>query len=127
VLSVSVNLPLFNKGQVERQLAEAEADHTRARRQVLENQILAEVRGAYDSVRLRREIAETYRQQSQNRAEELRAIADVGYREGELGILELVDSYRVEQQARLRLLELQAAAKLAEVEFDRVVGKEVLP
>ena len=77
--------------------------------------------------RLRREIADAYRQQSQNRAEELRGIADVGYREGELGILELLDSYRVEQQARLRLLELQAAAKLAEVELDRALGKEVLP
>ena len=127
VLSVSINLPLFNKGQVEKQLAEAEADRTRARRQVLENQILAEVRGAYVSLRLRREIAEAYRQQSQDRAEELREIADVGYREGELGILELLDSYRVEQLAQLRVLELQATAKLAEVEFDRAVGKEVLP
>jgi cobalt-zinc-cadmium efflux system outer membrane protein len=127
VFSVSIDLPLFNKGQIEKQLAEAEADRTRARRQVLENQILAEVRGAYDSLRLRREIADAYRQQSQNRAEELRGIADVGYREGELGILELLDSYRVEQQARLRLLELEAAAKLAEVELDRAMGKEVLP
>jgi cobalt-zinc-cadmium efflux system outer membrane protein len=127
VFSVSIDLPLFNKGQVEKHLAEAEADRTRVRRQVLENQILAEVRSAYDSLRLRREIAEAYRQQSQNRAAELRGIADVGYREGELGILELLDSYRVEQQARVRLLELQATAKLAEVEFDRAVAKELLP
>ena len=127
VFSVSIDLPVFNKGQVEKRLAEAEADRTRVRRQVLENQILAEVRSAYDSLRLRREIAEAYRQQSQNRAAELRGIADVGYREGELGILELLDSYRVEQQARVRLLELQATAKLAEVEFDRAVAKELLP
>ena len=127
VLSVSIDLPLFNKGQVEKQFAEAEAARTRARRQVLESQILAEVRGAFDSLRLRREIAERYQEQSQGRAEELRQIADVGYQEGELGILELLDSYRVAQRARLRSLELQAAAKLAEVEFDRVIGKEVLP
>ncbi len=127
VLSVSIDLPLFNKGQVEKQFAEAEAARIRARRQVLESQILAEVRAAFDSLRLRREIAESYQEQSQGRAEELREIADVGYQEGELGILELLDSYRVAQQARLRSLELQAAAKLAEVEFDRAMGKEVLP
>jgi len=127
VLSVSIDLPLFNKGQVEKQLAEAESARTRARRQVLKNQILAEVRAAHDSLRLRREIAETYQEQSQGRAEELREMAEVGYQEGELGILELLDSYRVAQQASLRLLELQAAAKLAEVEFDRAIGKEVLP
>ena len=125
-MDASIDLPLFNKGQVEKQFAEAEAARTRARRQVLESQILAEVRGAFDSLRLRREIAESYREQSRGRAEELREIADIGYQEGELGILELLDSYRVAQQARLRSLELQAAAKLAEVEFDRAMGKEVL-
>ena len=127
VLSVSIDLPLFNKGQVEKQFAEAEAARTRARRQVLESQILAEVRAAFDSLRLRREIAETYQERSQGQTEELREIAEVGYQEGELGILELLDSYRVAQQAQLRSLELQAAAKLAEVEFDRAIGKEVLP
>ena len=113
--------------RVEGEVAEAESARTRARRQVLESQILAEVRAAYDSLRLRREIAETYQEQSQGRTEELREIAEVGYQEGELGILELLDSYRVAQQAQLRSLELQAAAKLAEVEFDRAIGKEVLP
>lgn len=127
VLSVSIDLPLFNKGQVEKQLAEAQSARTRARRQVLENQILAEVRAAYDSLRLRREIAQTYQEQLRGRTEELREIAEVGYQEGELGILELLDSYQLAQRARLRSLELRAAAKLAEVEFDRATGKEVLP
>jgi outer membrane protein, heavy metal efflux system len=127
VLAVSIDLPLFNKGQAEKQLAAAQSDRTRARRQALESQILAEVRAAYDALRLRREIAESYRGQSQQRAEDLRQIAEAGYQEGELGILELLDSYRVSQQAKLRSLELQAAAKLAEVELDRAMGKEVLP
>ncbi len=125
VLSVSIDLPLFNKGQADKQLAEA--DRTRARRRILESRILADVRSAHDSLRLRREIAEDYRAQSGRRAEELREIAEIAYQEGELGILELLDSYRVEQRAELRLLELRAAAKLAEVEFDRSVAKELLP
>ncbi len=127
VVSVSVDLPLFSKGQVEKALAVAEATRVRARRDVLKSQILADVRGAYESLLLRRQIAERYQQDSGRRAEELREIAEVAYAEGELGILELLDAFRVSQQSKLRLIELQAAAKLAEIELDRAMGKEVLP
>lgn len=127
VLSVSVGLPLFNKGQVDRQLAEAEAVQVRARREILKDRILAEVRAAHASLRIRRQIADEYEAQSGSRAAEIRRIAEVAYQEGELGILELLDSYRVAQSASLRLLELRADAKLAEVEFDWTVAKELLP
>ncbi len=127
VVGVSVDLPLFDKGQIDRQLAEAKADRTRARRRVLESQILADVRAAHDSLRLRRQIAQNYQMHGGQRAQELLAIAEVAHQEGELGILELLSTYRVAQQAKLRRLELQAAAKLAEVEFDRSVAKELLP
>ena len=127
VVSVSVDLPLFNKGQAEKTVAAAEATRTRARRQVLESQILADVRGAHESLLLRRRIAEQYEDDSGRRAEELREIAEVGYAEGELGILELLDAFRVSQQSKLRLLELRAAAKLAEIDLDRAMGTEVLP
>ena len=108
-------------------MAVAEAGRTRARRGILENRILAGVRAAHDSLRLRREIAADYQARSGRRAEELREIAEIAYHEGELGILELLDSYRVAQRAKLRLLDLQVTAKLAEVEFDRTVAKELLP
>lgn len=127
VLSVSVDLPLFKKGQVEKGLAEAEADRTHARRRILESQILADVRAAHDSLRLRRLIAHDYRVQAGGRAQELLKIATVAYQEGEQGILELLNTYRVAQQTVLRQLELLAAAKLAEVDFDRSVAKELLP
>ena len=91
------------------------------------NPYLAEVRAEFEALRLRRKLAADYRERSGRRATELRDIAEFAYQEDELGILELLDSYRVSQRARLRLLELQAAAKLAEVDFDRAIGKEMLP
>ena len=127
VLSVSIDLPVFEKGQVAKKLANAEADRTRARRRILESQILADVRSAHDSLRLRRRIADDYRIQSGRNARELLEIAEIAYREGELGILELLNSYGVAHRTELRLLELRAAAKLAEVEFDRSIAKELLP
>jgi cobalt-zinc-cadmium efflux system outer membrane protein len=127
VLAVGIDLPLFDKGQVDRALAEAKADRTRARRRILESQILADVRAAHDSLRLRRQIARDYRVQMGKRTRDLLEIAQVAYEEGELGILELLNAFRNAQRTKLRQWELRAAAKLAEVEFDRSVAKELLP
>jgi len=57
---------------------------------------------------------------------ELERIAQTAYQEGELGILELLDAYRVHWQSSLRVLELIAASKQAEIELERAVGKPVL-
>ncbi len=127
VLSVSVDLPLFDKGQVERRLAEAEEARVRARREALERRIVAEVRAAHASLRMQRRIAEDYKAGSSSQAEEIRSIAETAYREGELGVLELLDSYRLTQEASLKLLELRARAKLAEVEYDRAVARDLVP
>ncbi len=51
----------------------------------------------------------------------------MAYQESEIGILELLDSYRMTRQAALRLVDLQALAKEAQIELDRAVGEEVLP
>lgn len=127
VLSVAVGLPLFDKGQAERRVLEAEAAEARARSEAVERRIRAEVRAAHASLRIRRQIAETYRAESSRPAEEIRRIADVAYREGELGILELVESYRVLHETAVRLLELEADARRAEVRFDMAVARDLLP
>jgi outer membrane protein TolC len=125
VLGVSVNLPLFNPGKAESDLARAEAERSRARQAALAIEITAEVQAAYESLRLRREVLEEYQRQVEDKSYALRDIAEESYREGEAGILELLDSYRVAQQSRQRLLELMYAARLARIELDRAVGAEV--
>ena len=127
VIGVSVDLPLFRTGRVEREVASAKTLRVRERRNDVENQILADVRATHETLRLRRLIARNYRSQSEQRVQELSEIADVAYEEGELGILDLLETRRVASHARLQQLELEAAAKLAEVEFDRSVAKELLP
>lgn len=127
VLGVSVDLPLFRKGRVEREVAEAKTVRAQERRNFLESQILTEVRSSHETLRLRRKIAQDYRSQSGRRVQELEDIAEVAYEEGELDILDLLETRRVAHRARLQQLELEVAAKLAEVEFDRSVAKELLP
>ncbi len=125
VVGVSVDLPLFAKGQAERAVAKARENRARAGRRLLESEILADIRAAHDALRIRRRIAQEYAQEAASRARELLGIADVAYEEGEIGILDLLEAHGTMHRTQLRELALRIAAKLAEVEFDRSVAKEL--
>jgi cobalt-zinc-cadmium efflux system outer membrane protein len=126
-VGITIPLPLFNKGQTEIARWRAEEDRAVARREALERRIRAEVTGAAAVLQLRKNTIEQYRREVNQIGVDLNRITRVGYQEGELGILELLDSYRVTRQALLRLVELETLAKEAQVELDRAVGEEVLP
>ena len=68
-----------------------------------------------------------YGRESGETGAELSRIAQLAYQEGEIGILELLDAYRVNRQSQLHLLKLQESAKEAAIGLDRVVGEEVVP
>ncbi len=127
VVSLTLPIPLFNRGQTEAARARAAYDRTQAERQALQLQIETEVKAAYAAVQLRRRVAADYVRELGEKSTELAQIAQVAYQEGEQGILELLDAYRVALLSQRRALELLAAAKRAEIELDRAVGEEVLP
>jgi outer membrane protein, heavy metal efflux system len=76
---------------------------------------------------IRQRDAQEYGRESGETGAELSRIAQVAYQEGEIGVLELLDAYRVNRQSQLHLLELQESAKEAAIELDHVVGEEVVP
>ncbi len=127
VVTATVAVPLFNRGQAQVARAEAARRRTDAERQALRTRIESEVRVAYAAAARYRELADRYRSSSVDRAAELAAIATAAYEEGEYGILELLDAHRVTLGARLRLLELSAAARRAAIELDRAIGRETTP
>jgi outer membrane protein TolC len=100
--------------------AEAEVESWRMR-------IEAEVRAAHTALRIHQERAARYRQSAAAIAEPLAKIGRVAYEEGELSILELLDSDRQALDARLRILDLAAAARRAAIELDRAIGREFRP
>lgn len=124
VVSVSVPLPVFNKGKAEVARLAAEKDRTQARADLLTQQILAAVTGAYDLYAARLAVLSAFERETQDSSELMR-VARVGYEEGELGILQLLDAYRLERQRALRRLDLQAALKEADIELSRSAGFEV--
>ena len=121
-VTATVEVPLFNRGQA--QVARAEAARARmvAERLVLGARIESEVRAAHAAASRYGALADSYRVGSVEPAAELAAIATVAYKEGEYGILELVDAHRVALGAKLRLLALSAAGRRAAIDLDRAIG-----
>ncbi|MBI3211052.1 MAG: TolC family protein [Candidatus Solibacter usitatus] len=125
VVGVTIPIPSFNRGQAEVSKLQAEQTRAEAQRRALEHQIRAQVDGAYHVLQLRRESVENYRRELGSRNEELLKIAQTAYQEGEFGILELLDVFRLRRQSQQRLIELSAAAKEAQIELEKVMGSEV--
>jgi len=125
-LGFSIAIPLFERGQNRVAELEAEVRRSSYRQEVLDQQIQSEVRGAYEELQVRRQASDEYRLRLEQQGAQLEQIARLAYQEGELGILELLDSYRVRRQSLLRMLALNAASKQAEINLERAVGKPVL-
>jgi outer membrane protein TolC len=125
--SIDVAVPLFNRGQSADALARASRTRAEAEAASWRTRIEAEVRTAYAVLAIHQQRASRYRDAAAEIAEPLVSVARVGYEEGELGILELLDAERQALDARLRILELTADARRAAIELDRVVGVELNP
>jgi cobalt-zinc-cadmium efflux system outer membrane protein len=125
VVGITVPLPLFNKGQAEVARYSAEQERTAARLDVITRQIRAAVEGTIQAFTIRQQAGDEYRSQLAESGPELVRIATISHQEGEIGILQLLDAYRVQRQAQLRLIEIQAAVKEAQLEVERVVGEEL--
>lgn len=125
--SLDLSVPLFNHGQAAGALAGAQRARAEAEAAAWRARIAVEVRTARTVLAIQEERLSRFRNDIATLVEPLVAIGRVGYEEGELGILELLDSNRQLLEARLRLLDLSAAARRAAVDLDRAMGLEWKP
>jgi cobalt-zinc-cadmium efflux system outer membrane protein len=123
--SLTIPIPIFNRGQRDAALAEAETILATSRYEAQLRLARAEIEAAYKDATRRREAEERYRQLAD--PEELHQAAQVAYDEGEQGILELLDAYRVSLNVKKRGLELAAETLKARIALDRAAGEEVIP
>lgn len=125
VIGITIPIPSFNRGQLEVTRLQAEQARVEAHRRALEHQIRQQVTGALQTLALRRDALQSYRQELGERNEDLLKIAQAAYQEGQAGILELLDVLRLRRQSQQRVIELGAAAREAQIELERVMGQEV--
>ncbi|MEZ4398821.1 MAG: TolC family protein [Kofleriaceae bacterium] len=122
-LGVSLSLPVFDRGQGIAAQARAAHQLATAEQQWLGVAVPAQIAGARAAlVRLRAQAVQLDAAQLARLAPLLRA-AETGYREGEAGIVELLDAYRVARAVRLRELELRRDARLAELDLWHALGR----
>jgi cobalt-zinc-cadmium efflux system outer membrane protein len=125
VVSLLANVPLLDRAKPERALADARERRATAERDALLAEISGVVRGLRLAAEERRSGADGYRREAIPRSDELSRIAQVSYDAGERGILELLDAYRSATDARLRLLELDAAAAQADIDLELAAAVEI--
>ncbi len=125
LLSLSVPLPVFDRGQVQRAKAIGQVQSLHAERALLLKRLEANLRGVWRQATELRRTAEEFRRDSLSGSRELSQIAESAYRSGEGGILELLDAYRAEQDAELLGLDLEARARLARIELDLLSGTSI--
>ena len=124
VFGLSVAVPLFDTGGREGARWTAERARAEAERAAIEYRIRSEIAGASEVLALRQT---ALAQEQEGASQELMQIAEVAYREGEVGILELLDAVRTASRARVRTIDLRLAARLAQIALERAVGDTLWP
>lgn len=125
LLGINMTLPLFDSGRREVARWLAERDRAEAQRVLAVQRIRAHVAAATEVTALRQDALRATEMASP--AGELAQIAEVAYTEGEVGILELLDAHRTVARARVRVIEMKLAARLAQIALERVVGDTIWP
>ena len=125
VISVQAVLPLFDRGQAERALAQARAAQASDRLEALRITLRSDIAAMRAVAVERRRAAERYRESALKNVGEVERIAQVSYDAGERGILELLDAFRTSSSARVRQSALDASAREVEIELEFVSGWEI--
>jgi cobalt-zinc-cadmium efflux system outer membrane protein len=122
--AIDLAVPMFNRGQAAAALAAAQQARAAAELAAWRTRIEVEVRTAAAILAIQQQRLARFRQDIADVVQPLAEIGRLGYEEGELGILELLDADRQVLDARLRELDLVSALRRAVIEFDRATGLE---
>jgi outer membrane protein, heavy metal efflux system len=123
VAGLSFNVPIFDRGAAGRARAEAARRAAGADARLLEREVPAAIRIAYETLTARIEQAARFQSAQLARLDQLLRSAETAYRDGGGSIVELLDAYRSAREARLRDLELRRDASLAELDLWLALGR----
>jgi cobalt-zinc-cadmium efflux system outer membrane protein len=124
VFGLNVTIPLFDAGGRDAARWTAEGARIMAERAAIEHHVRTDVVRAAETLALRQQAITGADDDS---AAELVTTAEVAYREGEIGIVVLLDAVRAASRARLRDLERRLDVRLAEIALERAVGERLWP
>lgn len=121
-LGVVVPLPLLDRGQGAIPASEARVDEARAESTALDRSTRQQLVAAHAELTRRAAALDAFRQESRALLGPLREQAEAGYKDGRLSAFELIEAYQSARDARLRQIELAAAALSARASLRRTAG-----
>jgi cobalt-zinc-cadmium efflux system outer membrane protein len=122
MVTLSVPLPVFDRGQAGQKRAAAEALNARAEHGLARNRAEGELRGRHRQLERLMAAAREYRARVVAATPDLLRIAESAYRGGESTILELLDAYRGALESETTVLDLEWRAREARIEYDLQTG-----
>jgi outer membrane protein, heavy metal efflux system len=123
--AVTIPIPVVSREQGEGLRGDARARAARARFALALEMARGDVGGLHAEASRLASAATRYAESGDADSSGLLATAEVAYRGGEVGVLELIDAYRAALDASLSLVDLQAEARRASIELDRASGERV--
>lgn len=125
IVSINLAVPLFDSGRRESARWIAEGARVDAERTFTAQLVRAQVTGAAAVLEIRQEALRVA--DAAVVIDDLAQIAMVAYRDGEIGILELLDAHRTVARVRLRSIEIRHTARVAQIALERAVGDRLWP
>jgi cobalt-zinc-cadmium efflux system outer membrane protein len=119
---VGIEIPLFNRDRAERDRAGGRMISLQAEQNLLQQSLLAELRGTVKLLEARRTAAADLNEINGD-SHSLIAIAEQSYWSGEMQVMELLDAHRTELNAQAEGMALQLAARMAYIELQTLTGE----
>lgn len=127
--TVGVSLPLrrYDRREGDIQAAQARVEAARARLALAERAVEADVRRAFEVYDARRQRAALLQSGLLSGADDLLQIARVAYGLDEISLVELLDATDAYREARVAVIDADAAAALAYIDLRRATGGALSP
>ncbi len=122
MLSLSMPLPVFDRGQPAAKRAAALREGLRAEHALRLARLDAELGGLWQQASQLHASALAFRREGLAQSRELTGIARAAYAAGEGGVLDLIDAYRSELDTELMSLDLDYRARIARIDLDQIAG-----
>lgn len=123
LISIGIEVPLFDRSQGEFQAADNEARALRAEASLLRSRLQSEVREALRLLEVRRAAVEELERQKSGPDSSLPPIAESAYAAGEIDVMALIDAHRTELAVASEVVSLARAARAAYIQLQYLSGE----
>lgn len=123
----SIPIPIFNRNQGEIARTKAVITQSQEQQKALSNQVMTDVRDAYESLQTSDKIVVLYRSGYLDRAQKDRDISEYAYQRGAVSLLDFLDAERSYRATQLAYRQALASWLLAVEQLREAVGTRNLP